>query len=470
MRRSAAVVLVLCACSPASSAPGMTDPDGGGYIPRGGGSPCGFVSQAFALPAMGSVQGAPLPNLAGQTACVGPSSELDYFLADMNGDSRADLVVTRACDDASVGTTQWRVYPNDGVGFASFVSYPLPSIAQAPCARIALVDVDGDRLLDLVVTSLCSDATVGTTRWLVFRNQGAFSTTAQSFALPPNAPANAFPSTEVDTPSCGVGQPAYAFFDLTGDGKPDLVETSACDDVSVGITHWRVFPGNGAGVGSPIAFGLPDGGAFASPSAGEMSCVGPMTSPRYAVVDIDGDLAPDLVVTLRCADDVTGTNQWLAFTNGKTSFATQPTVLALPPIPGESSGAFDSLAGSTACGTGVLAHAFADLDGDLKPDLIVTSACGDRTVGVLDWLVYPGTGSGFASPTAYALPAVLGATTASPVTALSGSLSCTGVQQPSFAPAHLLDAAEDVVVTATCTDPSVGASRWLALRASKCPP
>jgi hypothetical protein len=468
MRRAAAA-LVLWGCSPSSTAPYMTDPDGGSFVPHGGGPTCGLVSEAFALPSMGPVQGAPLPNLAGPTACSGSSSELDYFLADMNGDARADLVVTRACDDASVGTTQWRVYPNDGVGFAAFVSYPLPSIAVAPCAQIALADVDGDRALDLVVTSLCSDATVGTTRWLVFRNQGGFSTTAQSFALPPNATANAFPSTEVDAPSCGLGHPAYAFFDLTGDGKPDLVETSACDDVSVGITHWRVFPGNGAGVGSPIAFGLPGGGAFASPTAGEMSCVGPITSPRYAVVDIDGDLAPDLVVTSRCADDVTGTGQWLAFTNGKTSFATQPTVLALPSFAGESNGAFESLAGSTACGTGVVAHAFADLDGDLKPDLIVTSACGDPTVGVLDWLVYPGTGSGFAAALAYALPPVLGATAASPVTTLSGSLSCTGAQQPSFAPAHLLDAAEDVVVTATCTDPSVGVLRWIALRASKCP-
>jgi hypothetical protein len=448
------------------------DPDGGTPVPHGGGSPCGFDLQAIALPAVGAVQGAPFPSLSGSTACASSSAQLGHVLADMDGDTLADLVVTSACDDASVGVTSWRVYPNTGTAFGPFVSYALPGAVQTPgCAQLALADVDGDRKLDLVVTSLCTDVSVGTTQWLVFRNTGgAFASAGQSFALPPNAFTHAFASLEVDAPNCGNGQPAYAFFDVNGDLKPDFVETSACDDVSVGVTYWRVFPGDGTGTGAASAFALPGGALFASPSGGEMSCTGALTAPRYAVVDVDGDLAPDLLVTSRCNDAVTGSLQWLVYANGKTAFASQPTTVALPSYAGAPSGAFGSLTGSATCGSGAFTHAFTDVDGDLKPDLVVTSACGDPTVGVGEWLVHAGTGSGFAAPLAYALPVALGATSASPVTALSGALSCNGAQHPSFGATHLLGLETDLVVTQTCTDPSVGTSRWLAFRPSKCSP
>jgi len=45
-------------------------------------------------------------------SCVGSTGRPGYVLFDMNLDQRADLVVTQACDDGTVGTDHWRVHFN----------------------------------------------------------------------------------------------------------------------------------------------------------------------------------------------------------------------------------------------------------------------------------------------------------------------------------------------------------------------
>ena len=122
-------------------------------------------------------------------------------MVDINGDTRADIVVTSACGDATVGTAEYLVYLNNGTGFDAAAAYALPSLPTAPgCVQTALVDVDGDSMLDFVVTSSCDDATIGPSHWLVYHNTGsAFDLTAISYTLPNDTGVRAFASLEADT-------------------------------------------------------------------------------------------------------------------------------------------------------------------------------------------------------------------------------------------------------------------------------
>ncbi len=473
MRGHLLLVIASCAaCQPTTDKPPpIKDTDASTWSPRGGGTTCGFNEQAIALPAAPGTSGTPFASLGGVTACATSSSQLDYGLADVDGDGLADLVVTRACDDASVGTSMWLVYPNTGTSFGAAVQYALPALPTTPnCVTIALADADGDSKLDFIVTSSCVDATVGTTQWLVYRNTGGgFSTAAQSFALPAGAALHAFPSLEVDTPTCNAGKPAFAFYDVTGDFVPDSVVTTACDDVSVGATHWRVYPGTGTGVGAPIAFTLPGGAVFARPLGGDIACSNTgFSSPRYAVIDFDGDRKLDLVVTKSCTDANAGATNWSVYANTGAAFAVPPTYVPLPSAPGQPAGAFDAIVGSTSCGAGSstasLTHSLVDVDGDLKPDMVVTEACNDTQTGVVYWLVFPNTGATFDAPAAYGIPALLGATSSHPI-GLSGALSCSAPATPAYESAHVLGLELDVVETQACSDATLGVSRWLAMRA-----
>jgi hypothetical protein len=142
----------------------------------------------------------------------------------------------------------------------------------------------------------------------------------------------------------------------------------------------------------------------------------------------------------------------------------------LPSLAAVPTNAFADLAASVACSSGSgaqIGHATFDVNGDLKPDLIVTHSCQDQTVGVSEWDVYPNTGTGFGPLTTYALPtAALGATQAAPVS-LNGSLACTGgAGSSAFASGYFVAAPLDLVVTAECSDTSVGATRWLVFPAA----
>ncbi len=241
--------------------------------------------------------------------------------------------------------------------------------------------------------------------------------------------------------------------------------TTACDDASVGVTHWRVYPGTGTGVGAAVSFGLPGAGDFYAPLAGTKLCQGALAAPSYTVTYFDADVAPDLVVTESCSDSAAGTAHWLVYPNQKTSFTQTPTTVSLPSFPGAPLDAFGATSGTTACTTGSLTYALADFDGDLNADLVVTSACGDAQTGASQWLVYPGTGAAFGASRAYALPAALGASAKTPASSLSGSLAC-GTPATAFGVTRLLGAPLDLVVTASCTDPGAGVSRWLAFAPS----
>ena len=163
-----------------------------------GGGTCAFASTAtpYALPAINGAPLVPFPLLeAAQTACPSGSNKLTYELLDVDGDRRFDLVVTSTCTDASVGTSVWLVYLGSASGFASTaLRFTLPPAPAASCATTtAILDMNGDLRPDWVVLSTCSDATVGASRWLYYANgPTGFAATTTPFALPPGGAAGEY--------------------------------------------------------------------------------------------------------------------------------------------------------------------------------------------------------------------------------------------------------------------------------------
>ncbi|HSQ67589.1 MAG TPA: hypothetical protein VLM85_30475, partial [Polyangiaceae bacterium] len=162
-----------------------------------------------------------------------------------------------------------------------------------------------------------------------------------------------------------------------------------------------------------------------------------------------------------------GTNDWLVYTNTGTSFVASPRVVPLPLRGLTTTAPFDRLDQTVECASGAkLSHALVDVDGDFKPDLVLTRDCLDRQVGALGWLVFLNDGSALTGPSTYALPDVLGATMSAPA-ALEGELLCdTSRPRAAFRAEHFFGPELDLLLTATCTDPTVGSTRWLAYRPS----
>jgi hypothetical protein len=122
-----------------------------------------------------------------RTTCDVGGQGAAYSLVDVNGDLRLDLLIFSDCADATVGTAEWRVYLNDGRGFASEpivwplpepqANYPWNGIERTSCDTVAargtaysLRDMTGDGLPDLFIYNDCSSSLVGLARWEVYPN------------------------------------------------------------------------------------------------------------------------------------------------------------------------------------------------------------------------------------------------------------------------------------------------------------
>ncbi len=146
-----------------------------------------------------------------------------------------------------------------------------------------------------------------------------------------------------------------ALADVNGDGKPDLLVANLCgDSTSTCAGTVAVLFGNGDGTFQPAAsYG----------SGGESAYL-------VAVADVNGDGKPDLLVANAFASN-SNTNGTVGVLLGKGDGTFQPAV------------AYGS------GGVGAQSVAVADVNGDGKPDLLVTnqcvnsSNCAYSTVGVL---------------------------------------------------------------------------------------
>lgn len=332
-----------------------------------------------------------------------------------------------------------------------------------------LADVSGDARLDLVVTFVCGDEATGDTRWLVHGSgEAGFTEAATDWTLPNEyGEEGAAPfANAVAGEVCGDGIPAHTFTDVTGDGLPDLVITQVCEDESVGFDHWLVHSGSTSGFDdSPAPWALPSGYGDAeftpfAATSGSASCLKGL--PSYALADLTGDGAVDLVVSESCTDPSVGSTLWLVYPGGEGGFGSAVSWALPPEFAAEGAVAFPALTGLTSCGEAIVGHDTRDLDGDGRLDLLVTETCDDdATVGDTRWLVYAGGDSGFSTTSEdYLLPEAYGAASTTPFSATSDLASISD-----DTPGHDLvdmdgDDRLDLVVTEVPSDPNVGVGLW----------
>lgn len=354
--------------------------------------PPGYSSAAFFTPSA--------------TVTCGAAGAPTFTLFDLTGDGRLDLVITRLCGDATVGDTRWIVHAGGDDGFDATpttwslpTGYPIASFdltaATVTCgptgAPSYLVgDTDGDGHPDLVVTRKCGDNTVGDTQWIVHRGGNAGFGAAASWTLPTGYSVGAFTSAAA-TVTCGAaGAPSYAAVDADGDRRIDLLVTRKCGDDGVGTARWIVHPGGAIGFGVGADWTLPPGYAVPLVTLGAAATCGAAGTPTYLTFDVTGDRRLDLVVSRLCGDTTVGDTRWLVHRGSDTGFAATADGIALPA--GYIAAAFTTFAGQATCGAaGTPSFIASDVDGDRRPDLLVTRKCGDATVGDTRWILHGST-------------------------------------------------------------------------------
>jgi hypothetical protein len=175
-------------------------------------------------------------------------------VGDVDGDGRPDLVIANDAAD----TVPFRVYLNTSKGTAiRFKAAPEGTVPAADwkVSALALVDVDGDGTLDLVL------ATPGATDGLACR---LLLGTAHGFReAPERLPGNAIGAVA-----------AFATGDVNGDGAADIIAVGAGQD--------RLFLNDGTG-------------HFFDATAGSMP-LDASSGTSVALVDLDRDRHLDLVI------------------------------------------------------------------------------------------------------------------------------------------------------------------------------
>ncbi|MGA2243795.1 MAG: immunoglobulin domain-containing protein [Verrucomicrobiota bacterium] len=285
------------------------------------------------------------PTFAGSSSNITVSSFAPAFIlpagaepgatvvGDLDGDGKPDLVI---CNDQD-GTIS--IYRNLGTGStlsgASFAAPVILPLAGA-LGRVTLADLDGDGRLDILATDAENNQVS------VFQN----------FCVPGVLSANSF-GTRVD---CPVGQQPYglAVRDLNGDGYPDIV-TANSGDGTISVLQNTGSPGR-----------LITSNSFA---AHVDFTVG--SAPQgVALGDLDGDGRPDIAVANVGAGSLSiFQNLGGAGNITSNSFG--------PPIDLVTAGGGEDIA-------------IADVDGDGKPDLLVTGYL-PQVLSVFQNLSTPGT-------------------------------------------------------------------------------
>lgn len=277
-------------------------------------------------------------------------------IADVNGDSKPDLLVASLCinDNCPDGGGEVSVLLGNGDGtFQNPVSYYTGGVdAQA----IAVADVNGDEIPDLLVANRCvsgSDCT-GNVAVLLGNGDGTFQP----------------PATYLTG-----GQQAWSIVlaDLRGDGKLDAVV------VDGGSNSVSVLLGNGDG-------------SFQPPLTYTSGGYSPLSA---AVADVNLDGVPDIVVSNVCVS-FTGTCAEEEIGEGSVEI-----------LLGNGDGTFTQGMIYDTGGNNAMSVVSGDVNRDGKPDLIIANACGDSltcAIGAIDGTVTVllGRGDGtFLPPAAY---------------------------------------------------------------------
>lgn len=385
-----------------------------------------------------------------------------WNILDMNGDGQQDLVATAYKAGATSttfnnGSPYWKVYINNGIGFSEtpiewslpsggkisntnngFVEFEGSSSAPEPYGseNWAVLDMNADNLPDSLVTSREADIGLpqtygeGNPYWKVYINNGlGFSTTAQIWYLPPggltsNGVLYGFNRPVVAGQAMmSTGSNGWDFKDISGDGKPDLIVTSerlanTYETFSDGTPYWKVYLNTGAGFSTaPTTWPLPPGGTISDFMWRGFVSTSHYTSDgnnigdqNWNLVDISGDQKADLVLMSEIMADenvrVYGDENpyWKVYLNNGSGFSNVAENWSLPPgglvINDTVRGFYTSENNGIGYSDNNQAWGFLDMDGDAKPDLVVTAQrmSGLRQVfsdGGQHWKVYKNNGTGF---------------------------------------------------------------------------
>ncbi len=252
-----------------------------------------------------------------------------WTLMDMNKDGRLDLVQTANPETGKVwseasGKRYWRVYYNNpGMGpneirMDTPTQWTVPEVGAPITSGFSVAaihdgykhwvtfDIDGDGIPELVHTADPATGKVwgnGTASpyWKVYKKDGwGFSKTPINWWVPDSGSSGGFDAAT----SAAMGR-NWVTIDLDGDGRPDLVQTSALDGNKVwgagtATMYWKLYKNTGSGfVKTAVSYPVPASGTadgFATITAAD-------GNKQWTLVDIDGDGRLDLVQT---ADPLSG--------------------------------------------------------------------------------------------------------------------------------------------------------------------
>lgn len=400
----------------------------------------------------------------------GPASPPDAAGYDLSPACVTSSVVNASIDYALPAIGQAGTRPFPSTAGSSYVS-------AGDTIQFTTTDLDGDRRPDLVITSQSNDPSVGTSRWLVFKNTGSgFAATPLSFALPDVGavgPFVAFPFLSGLGKLSAAQSIQFRTLDLDGDGRLDLAVTGITGDGTLGSTRWSVFKNLGTGFASTgTDHALPSVGQPGYQPFASVTEIGPISASDrivFATFDADGDHLPDLVITSQTNDLSIGTSKWRVFKNNGSGFSATATEFALPAVGAASASVpFPAVVGPGKLNdSDKIQFRLVDLDGDAKPDLVVTGKSNDAAVGSAKWLVFRNLGTGFAaSGVDHALPNI-GQAGSQPfvMTAGTGSVSATDTIQFSTIDVDS-DHRPDLVVTSQTGNPTIGTAKWIVYKNS----
>jgi hypothetical protein len=304
----------------------------------------------------------------------GPGADANsVVIADMTGDGKLDLVVVDSCNDGFCNGGNW-VAVLKGNGDGTFRK-ALKHRSAGASWQVKVADVNGDGIPDLLVANACS----GTNNVHTCKAKGSLGVLLGmgkgKFQI-----AQSYPVNETGSYSLAVG-------DFNGDGKLDAVETSFCSTNGCTGGHGTVgmFLGNGDGTFQPVVNYFTGGAASA-----------------VAVADLNGDGKLDVVVANGGSSSVSvlsgngdGTLQpptFYSFSGFGTSITVADvnedgkldlivgngdyTVIGGASIfLGNGNGTFQLPTTYSSLEYGAGPTAIADVNGDGRPDLLVTNYC-----------------------------------------------------------------------------------------------
>lgn len=243
-----------------------------------------------------------VPNVESNESDMNVVNNTFYGLYDMDGDGDLDLVDSRDnfTQEVWVNGVQryWKVYVNNGSQFSTVASnWNVPnlesdasSMAGIQGAYYSLIDIDGDGKPNLVDSRDNFTEEIHTNQsqryWQVYeQNSTGFNTIPTQWNLP-NVESSAAEMTAF------IGQ-HYALIDLNGDNKLDLVDSRDNFTQEIWVSgvqrYWKVYLNDGTAFNTnALTWNLPN----VESSAVNMT---PIHSPFYALYDMNGDNALDLV-------------------------------------------------------------------------------------------------------------------------------------------------------------------------------